>query len=880
MKNLALLLFYFLISITGFSQTCEQIIKSAKKLAFQDKNYELAIKKLGAIFIAKCEKQKVREANNLVNQIYIEVNNQRLLAEKATMIADSARKYAEERKVEAETSRDLARLAQDVAQTQRKIAEKQRDRSTALYWASEADKLNPIQGLRLLEEAAKKTTDTNAIDFVKEQTVKIFNNCNIHQFKEKQRFNEAPNIFSATFSPNNKWLALVTSSTKDNITNYNIHFRNIESGEVFDSLSIENGAREPVFSSDSKMLITITDGYKYEVREMQNFGIPDFLKEERSFWDAEISSDNKWLITLNDFGNKYLEYRVWNLGNQKEADFLKEEKGINHLALSPDSKWLLTSKRERGAILWRLEGEVKNFFLKDEGHVLVSSFSKDGNWLFTRNINGKCKVWETLTGKSYNFLMYQEGVFSANFSNDNKWLITESRGLGYKVWNLETHKEQLFRSGEYMKKAIFSPDSKWLFTINSSNECQLWDMVNNNESHLITDENNEIQNAFFSENSKWLITESIHSNIYPYKSSRVWDLEKVSTLNILMEAIFLDEEDMKYNAVFSPNSKWLAVRLEKRVHNYGKIYKVFDVETGIEFSPLINENHIEKGFFSSDGKYLLTIKDTSLPQIKIWDLVPQKEFLTTEVHDIDDKVTTQEIDSTFSSDNRWLIYKNKYDPLEVVTVYNVATNDTASFLKNKYITEAIFSPNSKWLFTRSVDGDEIWDLTISKLYFQLNDVTSLNNSLFSPDSKWLVYKDKNFKYKILEVNSCKEYFFLKDEKDISCIHFSSDSKMLITQSPHKISTWNLSTEKLIQSLWINKSFPTYVALRDNRYLFVTVGKSIIKTDIQTQQGNLFSYGDGEPLNYTYEEIQEWIKVFGDEFLMPLDNKIKKKYNIK
>jgi phage pi2 protein 07 len=45
----------------------------------------------------------------------------------------------------------------------------------------------------------------------------------------------------------------------------------------------------------------------------------------------------------------------------------------------------------------------------------------------------------------------------------------------------------------------------------------------------------------------------------------------------------------------------------------------------------------------------------------------------------------------------------------------------------------------------------------------------------------------------------------------------------------------------------------------------------LKQTLQTQQGNIFNYGDGvEQLDYTYEEIEEWKKkVFGDKYLLGL-----------
>jgi hypothetical protein len=79
-------------------------------------------------------------------------------------------------------------------------------------------------------------------------------------------------------------------------------------------------------------------------------------------------------------------------------------------------------------------------------------------------------------------------------------------------------------------------------------------------------------------------------------------------------------------------------------------------------------------------------------------------------------------------------------------------------------------------------------------------------------------------------------------------------------------------------LWLN-SKPTQIEIIDNRYIFVILEKAILKIDTETQVGSFFSYGDSEQLNYTYKEIQDWIKIFGKKYLLPLDEDLKEKYNI-
>jgi hypothetical protein len=93
------------------------------------------------------------------------------------------------------------------------------------------------------------------------------------------------------------------------------------------------------------------------------------------------------------------------------------------------------------------------------------------------------------------------------------------------------------------------------------------------------------------------------------------------------------------------------------------------------------------------------------------------------------------------------------------------------------------------------------------------------------------------------------------------VAFSKNTKYLTIRQDesHKVKTYEITTGKLIQTLWLNK-IPSDIDIIDNRYLYVTVGKAIVKTDLQTQQGDLMSFGDGEELDYEYDEIVEWKKV--------------------
>lgn len=233
---------------------------------------------------------------------------------------------------------------------------------------------------------------------------------------------------------------------------------------------------------------------------------------------------------------------------------------------------------------------------------------------------------------------------------------------------------------------------------------------------------------------------------------------------------------------------------------------------------------------------------------------------------------------TFSPDSKWLItetykqeYKVKIWELDSGKSYDISQDESL-------INNTIFSPDSKWFVTRnSKDECKIWEVIGLKNYDFSQREKGIEHITFSPDSKWLVTRNSDDEAKVWEIGSGKKPDFLANEKRIRYDTFSPDSKLLTITTNHKVITYDISTGKAIQTLWVNKK-PTQINVIDNR--FVVVGKAILKMDLQTQRGNFFSYGDGEPLDYTYEEIVEWMKVFGDEYLGLLSEEVKEKYGVK
>ncbi len=507
---------------------------------------------------------------------------------------------------------------------------------------------------------------------------------------------------------------------------------------------------------------------------------------------------------------------IWNLCQNKEVERLKDT--VRYATFSPDSKWLVT-----------LYGKYPNY---------------------------TAKVWSAEKGVLHDFLKDEKMISDAIFSPDSKWLVTICNDSTAKVWSAEKGVlHNLLKGEKTISDATFSPDSKWLVTLYGkypNYTAKVWSM----EKGILHDflkEDSTIRDATFSPDSKWLITTDVKQN---YK---VWSVEK----GILHD--FLKEDSTIRDVTFSPDNKWLVT-----IYNDGTA-KVWSMEKGILHNFLKDEKMISDVTFSRDSQWFIT-KDGN-DTYKVWSVATGKyyDFLK------DEKTIS---DATFSQDSKWLITKDRNDNSKV---WSVEKGIQAEFLKQEQsISSATFSPDSKWLVTTYRNNTaKVWSVETGKYDDFLKDEKTISDATFSQDSKWLITKDGNDNYKVWSLDKRGQAVFLKQERNISGVTFSKNSQYLSIRQEdnHQVKTYEVATGKLLQTLWLNK-VPKDIDIIDNRYLFVTVGKAIVKTDIQTQQGNLMSYGDGEALDYEYEEIQAWIEAFGDKYLMPLEEEIKKKYDIK
>lgn len=874
------------------------------------------------------------------------------------------------------------------------VAKKSNSIANAIISASYSDKINPIQGLRLLEKIQAENDNEDVKKFIEDKLISLFNSSWTHLFREKRRFN---NVSNCIFSNDSKWIILKKSDSTSII---------LETGQekTPDFLRYENNIKYAVFSNDSKLLLTrsidstlkvwdlslhktidflnLTDenifasfssNSKWIITQNQNkkiffFNLTvskkyEFINEKNNLKNAIFSEDGKWLIAIFEENKTESKVKIWNIDNGKSYDHLSNEKdiiGINilnngkflistHKSLfrfnsykiwnidsrketpykiikfSEDGNWLAIRRNIFETIVLDLKtGKIPNFLGKGK-YIISIEFSKDGKWLVTGDIDKKVKVWNLRSGKLYDFLKNEKEINYFDIFGNSKWLITRNFNNTATIWEMETGKRIDFLSEERntFLNAIMSQNGEWLITKNFDNTLKIWDVINGKKAEFLKGEKNIIR-ASFSKNGKWLITQNIDNTF------KLWDLNNknipcllkggknineisISNSNQLLITKYEDDSIgiLKYNlnqplpffktnnnistAFFSNDGNWLVTT----TMDYGA--RIWNTKTGESPPFLKSKMYLNDVIFSTDSKLMFAKGD--LLKTKIWNV--NDDFKTNKINNNSDNIVSKDgkflinnsnsllpkltdistgnplnfinieediVDVFQSLDNNWLIAVT-YNFSSKIWYKGILQNNF--LIGEKDISDVIFSKDNKLLITKSSDTRvKVWNLESKKIVEIIKGEVVWKNALFSNDGKWLAIEKEDNSLIIFDILKGN----IRITKNANSPCFSKNSTYLSVIVGHKVVTQNLEIGKPVQVIYLNKK-PKQIQIADNRYLFIVSGKAIIKTDLIGQKGYKFSYGDGEELDYTYEEIEEWKKVFGEQYLLPLDEEIKKKYKI-
>jgi hypothetical protein len=681
------------------------------------------------------------------------------------------------------------------------------------------------------------------------------------------------------FSPDNKLLASYNGTWKVTIwdlsTQKEINFREIKD-------DVDNIA----FSPNSNLIALHTKGNKLFVRDQKNDTV-NFTFNNFPDRALKFSKDNKWFISEDVFSSYQ---NIWDAQTGEQPQFQKEDYQIKKIGFSVDSKLVATINDKDSLKIWTLDSSVNEKSIHD--YDPESSYYKDirisnnDKWMIVKDRDQSEKLIEV---DNFKQLKCCEGEKDFIFSPRNDWLTTTSiSGDSKTIWDLNTGKQLNFIKSK-VNEVRFSPDSNWLQITDEKNLIKLYKTKDSTECDLL--KNQAISFAQFSDDSKMLFTKDTAKN------SGVWNMVTGNFSPVDTKEGILDY------GYFSPDDKWFEAHY--RARNRKDSIEIYQISSGKPFFHDSLERIVSVNF-SPACKWVALKKEES--EAAVWDIDSKQTLILDDIEDV-----------IFSPDSNWMAVTtdnsevyifNKTDSLDDIFFKrpDLFSVKHLYFLRSKNLIEVIHNNNTV----------DIVDLTTMKS-IAFKDGEKISEVQYSENGNWLVTTNLNYRLKFRSADSLQEVSGLKKETKIRGYYFSSDQSMLLTVDDHNIlKIWHLpggtfkkidtlanfstdnivaftgqwlitkeqhrvivhdvSSGKIVLQYWVSASIDD-VKFTNSNYLLIKAGNSIVKVDINSKRGNFFRYIDSGSMDYSFDEIQEWIKLFGNQYLLPLSESIKRNYGI-
>lgn len=749
----------------------------------------------------------------------------------------------------------------------------------SLYWVSESRNLNYIQSLRLLVEA-KKIASTSTINQIDNELNKIFNSSNEHNFNDKLQFID----YHSEFSLDSKWFvytsfensvsilnledctsSIIYESKNSKITDIsflsNSKFIYISYKSVAEDESLENNYAY-LYDIDRKKGIALSnqpilnilfseDGNWLYVQEGESrFILWDLIKRSRvkafntstcpDFPESVINDKGRLIISSLNAENTEAKYQIKEYS--KDGNWLIVS---NHMLVSPVTKVINTKTKE-----------IKLTLLNDE-LTTERGFSIDNNFYYSRNddygfkifdlrINGsitfdKFKSYKILTTNKSKVmsLFNKEDHFLAWFSLNGEWIKSQNNH-NYNIFNLKTGKRPAFlRNENDFREISFSEDNKYLVTIDHKNLCKIWELASGKFIAIDYFKNGEpITRVGLSPDNRWLCVGDDYG------------LHELYNISSKSKPDFINTDKHIMNITFSANCRWVKV-------GYSNESRLYNLESTSFIEPVFTFNSdIKKYKFSETNRYCTVITNDS---IVLWTLKGDHFSLLSSTVE---NSTVSYIE--FSNDKKLSI------------TFNTEAETKSMGYRDAYQKTWDLKTNRELKTKQYLDGSGMIEYEKDYPYFSRNKKWKATKGYSDDDSDVI---DGSGVIQVFDNKSKKKLGFLSNLLNISDVDFTFDSKYLSIVDKHCVSTWDLDTGKNILNVWVTSDNPK-ISYGGERDLYIFAGSSIIKMNIHNQRGNYFSFGDKSPFNYSSDEIYEWIKTFGNKYLLPLDGAIKKKYDIK
>jgi WD40 repeat protein len=438
-------------------------------------------------------------------------------------------------------------------------------------------------------------------------------------------------VWDVAISPNGQWLALATWSGAAKL----INLRNSDVSIVFQHAGPVAGV---AFDVAGQWLVTAGfDGtiYVIDVRDMRITAVfghggeiaevdysPDgshiattdldgvtYLWSNRRLEPTivQLRISNLYKCIINSNGTRVVTVdqdglaQLWDIESATEIATLHHEGAVRQAAFSSDGKLLVTGGEDGTARLWDTETGVEVTIFHHEGPVWLVDFSVDGKSLVTSSEDGTARLWDVETGRELRLLHHKSAPVAVALSSDGARLATADRDGRIWAWDVKTGDQLAVLSlKDIVQSMVFSPQKQdAVVLVMGDGTPHLWNIGTGELEEILHSQKNTYYEALFSPDSRRLAIRGIDRGLSGEELQGVVHLldastwREVATLRHQMVDPFFD-----IHAAFSPDGQWLATAGDDRVVN------LVNAESGEKVMTLQQDGMVNRVAFIAQGTKL------------------------------------------------------------------------------------------------------------------------------------------------------------------------------------------------------------------------------------------------------------------------------------
>lgn len=611
-------------------------------------------------------------------------------------------------------------------------------------------------------------------------------------------------IREATYSPDGRYvLTLASRDAQDNST----RLWDANSGDARSIISHTIKPGSAIFSPDGEKIL-ISYHHSDSLNFLQIYSLAgDSLTTIQDAHRPVFSPDSKYLLTGAPGNNIRLSTVTG-----KTVAALKHPSSVKTHMFSPDGQTILTGYSEvsgnttEGHLqLWSLDGEVLAE-IRYHSYLKLATFSSDGKEIFTSWQDNTVQKWQPMTdNKLALVLSHDERIATVLLSPDDKALLCWSENslvLRPQIQLVQSRPQELPHDG-HVRSLSFSSDGRLVLTSADDNTARLWDADSGDLLNVFAhndDDRGEVYTAVFSPDGQHVLTASEDG------TAKLWPIDgpfqKLPLAGGQFAGIKHFEGTQTWlkngftTATFSPDGQRFVTG---SAYGHSRLWDTNSSRETHVLTPPIRQsqgvfttgNPVIAVAFSPDGQRVLTASHRG--DVRLWSLAGdslgilphgRKVFL-----------------AKFSPDGHRIL----------TTTYGTALlwqndGETVDTLKHHQIYAAVFSPDGRQLITTSFASEQsiLWDVATGDTLFPVHlEAGREGSDAFSPDGRQLITSSENDSLIIWNTANGKIIGAFAHEDGIVAARFSPDGEQVLIACDND-TTFLWSPKDGVQQTFIHK----------------------------------------------------------------------------